>query len=152
MHNAPSVSYPVGRCAFHAGLLLLLSALGFSAGLLWWIQSAAPSLWLAAMGGVVWLMWSVQALRGWRSSVSGQLIWDARAQAPESSERGCWSWRRGDGSTHALDAVEWALDARSTVLLRLHGSGVSGRWVWLEARRDPAGWGNVRRALTAHAV
>ncbi len=50
-----------------------------------------------------------------------------------------------------LDRVEWVLDAQTSLLLRLYPRAERTRWVWLESRRDPGRWDDVRRALTNHA-
>jgi hypothetical protein len=154
MRNAPSVTYPVGRCAVHGGVLALLSALGLLAwGLLAALWSSAGAVWLW-VGASVWLVWSVWALRTWWLSPRGQLQWDARA-APASflpDERsGGWRWHRSGLFAADLERVEWVLDAQRTLLLRLHPRNERALWVWLESRRDPGRWDDLRRALTNHA-
>ncbi len=154
MRNAPSVTYPVGRCAVHGQVLALLSALGLLAlgllAVLWWSAGAA---WLWT-GGVVWLVWSVWALCTWWRSPSGQLQWDARAASATTASGGPpggWRWHQSGLFPTDLERVEWVLDAQTTLLLRLHPRDERARWVWLEARRDPGRWDDVRRALTNHA-
>jgi toxin CptA len=154
MHSAPSVTYPVGRCAVHGAVLAVLSALGLLAlGLLVALWPLAGAAWLWA-GGAVWLLWSVWALHSWWCSPCGQLQWDARATSATAlpGERsGGWRWHRADLFAADLERVEWVLDAQRTLLLRLHPRDERVRWVWLEFRRDPGHWDDLRRALTSHA-
>ena len=156
MQNAPSVTYPVGRSLVHAGLLAGVAGLGVLAlGLLlwWWSPVSSLGLWL---GGLAWLFWSALALAGWRRSLPGHLQWDAKAPAPlatPESGSGGWRWvRSGRDEPVTVDTVEWALDAQSFVLLKLRLPGRRHHWVWLEARRHPTRWDDLRRALTRHAL
>lgn len=154
MHNAPSVTYPVGRCAVHGGVLALLAVLGLLAlALLAFFWSPFGVTWLS-IGGLVWLTWSALALRTWWFSPQGQLHWDARAAATTTvgvDRAGGWRWMGSGAATTDLERVEWVLDAQTTLLLRLHPRSGRTRWVWLEARRDPGRWDDLRRALTNHA-
>ena len=154
MRNAPSVTYPVGRCAVHGAVLAWLSAIGLLAwGLLAALWPSAGAVWLWA-GGAVWLIWSVWGLHSWWASPHGQLQWDARAasvMALPGERSGVWRWHRADRSAADLEQVEWLLDAQRTLLLRLHPRDERARWVWLEARSDPLRWDDLRRALTNHA-
>ncbi len=154
MHNAPSVTYPVGRCAVHGAVLAGLSGLGLLA--LAWLAAgwpAARAVWLWG-GGLVWLSWSALALLVWWRSPGGQLQWDARAApaaAMPGARAGGWRWHGIGDVAPDLERVEWVLDAQKVLLLRLHPRAMRARWVWLEARRDPGRWDDLRRALTTHA-
>lgn len=155
MQNAPSVTYPVGRSLVYAGLLAGVAGLGLLAlglSLWWWTPVSKSGLWL---GFLAWLIWSTLALAGWRRSSQGLLQWDARALDPLAAPEGRavgWRWTHsGQEEPDTVDAVEWALDAQFFVLLKLSLPGHRRRWVWLEARRDPARWDDLRRALTRHA-
>ncbi len=154
MRNAPSVTYPVGRCAVHGAVLAWLSALGLLAlALLKVFWMTASLVWLG-IGGSVWLLWVALALRTWWRTPDGQLQWDARASDVGTAlvgRAGGWRWLGSDVSATDLDRVEWVLDAQTTLLLRVYPRTESARWVWLEARRDPGRWDDLRRALTNHA-
>jgi hypothetical protein len=146
MRNAPSVMYPVGRCAFHALGLLVLA--GLVAAVLWgWRSSAIDTrVWLATLAGA--LFWLVWALCAWWRSPAGQLHWDAQAPAPQNTGVGAWFWR--DSATQApqpLQRLEPALDLQRLMLLRLHAPKLAPRWVWVQQTRDPARWLDLRRAL-----
>ena len=135
MHSAPSVTYPVGRpqlaavlasCLWLAGLASVL-AWGFQAGSAGWRQAAA-ALVLAASGG-----W---ALRSWLRSPAGELRWDGLE----------WTVPRG-GTTLVLNV---ALDLQHVLLVRCPASGPAG-WLWLERRRCPQRWLELRRAVYSRA-
>lgn len=154
MRSAPSVVYPVGRCAFYAGLLLFLGGLGLVNLLLWWHgsraqQSAAdiPGVLLAGVG--LWVAWAVFAWRSWMRSPEGQLQWDARSVESDGRGRvGGWRWHSEayrDGV--ALQDVELVLDLQGFALLRLRNRDAASSWVWVERSRSPARWNDLRRAL-----
>lgn len=154
MRNAPSVRYPVGRCALYARWLLFLGALGLMAlagG--WWVSgnTAKPGVVLLA-GGVLWLFWIGFALWSWQRTPVGLLQWDAQADsATERNLAGAWSWRSEayqDGVT--LLRVEAMLDLQTHMLLRLHNPDAASSWAWVERSRDPLRWNEIRRALIAH--
>lgn len=152
MRSAPSVSYPVGRCAFQGWLLITIGAVAALAWALWWWLSSAPSAWLMALGAAGWLLWSALAWLSWRGAPTGQLQWDPMANAlSETGPKGVWRWRGADGSEQVLDKLAWALDAQGVILLHLRFGARSGRWVWLEGRQAPLNWDALRRALVAHA-
>jgi toxin CptA len=137
MHGAPSVSYPVGRSRFAAGLLLLVWLLGTAAVILWAIQVRVPgwqraaSLLLVLAAGL-WAAWS------WWRAPRGALSWDGEN----------WSWsaagQEGTGS------VEIGLDLQHWLLLRWNGGNPS-RWLWLERARCLERWDDLRRAVYSRA-
>lgn len=154
MRNAPSVLYPVGRCAFYARLLVLLGLLGLAAfGLGGWSAPAVEggvSVWV---GGGLWLLWLGYAARSWQRSPIGRLQWDAlAASAAPDARPGAWRWRNEANQEGALlSQVELMLDLQSRVLLRLCNADGATTWVWLERSSDPARWDDLRRALVVDA-
>src|SRR3954453_11442478 len=104
MHNAPSVSYPVGRSRFSGTLLLLVWLGGMVACALWWHTSLLTS-WRLASSGVGLLGTGLFALRRWVRSPAGLLAWD--------QEGWCWS-----EAGHSRGTVEVTLDLQSYMLLR----------------------------------
>lgn len=146
MRNAPSVIYPVGRCAFHAQCLLLLAATVAAALWGWHGSGVEPRLWQATLAGaVLWLAW---ALRAWWRSPTGQLHWDAQAAGPPGTPPGAWFWVAGGSlAPQPLLRLEPALDLQRLVLLRLHAAPSVPRWVWVQQANDPARWLDLRRAL-----
>lgn len=135
MHNAPSVSFPVGRSHFQGRLLASLVCLGLLTLASWSFQSkilgwrhglAACSLVLIS----VWVAWS-----WWRTHI-GSFSWDGVA------------WHLAVGTRSALVLPEIVLDLQSAVLLRLQvvdGKGVA--WVWLDRVSSPVRWMALRRAV-----
>lgn len=154
MRNAPSVSYPVGRCAFHGCLLLLTGLAAAVAGVLWWLLSWAPPGWLGGLGVGVWAIWAALALRSWRRVPTGCLQWDAHASADTvRTGNGCWRWSGSEGEpVLTLDTVQTVLDAQGVMLLRLTTPAGPCQWVWVDRARDLARWDDLRRALKGHAI
>ena len=138
MHNAPSVSYPVGRCAFQRVLYLLficvtsavLSAWALNQGLTWVWSSAAL---FSVLGGI---------LGGMALRFSATLTWSGQ------------SWCLHDQSGHRPDVfgdVEVIWDSQKTLLLRWQSTSdklfTSSVWLWLGAERSSARWQNLRCAV-----
>lgn len=146
MRNAPSVTYPVGRCAFHAKLLLVLAAV-VAASLWGWLGSGVDmGLWLTlVVGAVLWLVW---ALHAWWRAPFGRLHWDAQAPGLQDAEAGAWFWFNSTEQTpQPVLGVQQALDLQGVVLLRLRSTASVPRWVWVQQAGDPARWLDLRRAL-----
>lgn len=151
MRNAPSVSYPVGRSAFQAGVLVVLGLLGALALLLPLLWFPAVPGWVWVAGALLWLFWSGWAWLNWSRAPRGRLQWDARALPATGTRAGVWRWLAEGAPAVELQTLEWVWDAQHVVLLRPRGTGRRLPWLWLEGRREPARWDDLRRALTAHA-
>lgn len=159
MRIAPSVVYPVGRCAFYVRLLALLGGLGLLVLAVWWWpllvkhpQVAPRGDWLAGLAGwVLWLVWMAFAWHSWRRSPTGRLQWDALAAADDEPPRtGAWRWQSGACRDAApLQRVDLVLDLQDRALLRLRNPDAASRWVWVERASDPARWNDLRRALVS---
>ena len=92
MRSAPSVVYPVGRCAFHGRLLLALSALGL-ATLTGWAWSDSGRVFREGFwaGLVLWALWSAWVFNAWWRTPMGALHWDSLASPFGDSQRaGAW--------------------------------------------------------------
>lgn len=137
MHAPPSVSYPVGRSAFAAGVAAFLAVAGLAAALAWSLQ--APFGWrqlaafatVLACAGVSW--------RAWRRSPAGLLHWDGVA----------WSWE--EGGSLAAGRPDIALDLQGRLLLRWLPEGGRARWFWVERASDASHWEALRRAVYSRA-
>lgn len=155
MRNAPSVIYPVGRCAFHAQLLLGLAVLGglLLGGVAVATAASAERSARLGLGLVVWLSWMGFAAWSWRRTPVGRLHWDALADAAEPGQpAGAWRWHseaHQDGAP--LRRVEPMLDLQTRMLLCLRNPDGVTRWIWVEQGRDPARWDDLRRAVRSHA-
>jgi toxin CptA len=149
MHNAPSVSYPVGRSRFALGILLAAWLAGFVGILLWLAQSQqhrpqAVLAFVLALGSGVW------AAASWLRSASGRLVWTGSA----------WTWCCGsedaDGGVDVEVSPEVILDVQHSLLLRLQpepGDRSSARvvWAWLDRGPHLSRWHDLRRAVYSRA-
>jgi toxin CptA len=133
MHNAPSVSYPVGRCRFAAAAAGVLWSLGALVLAGWMAQARIPGWQLAA----AWLAWGAAgsaAARSWWCSPRGTFEWTGDAWILE-------------GADHGPPSV--ALDLQHCMLLRLDRQRTL--WLWLERRTRPQHWDALRRAVYSPA-
>jgi hypothetical protein len=161
MYNAPSVSYPVGRCAFVGiclgGVTLLAVGLqtGFALG--WW-QRGAWVLWRWVLADAVWAVTLTGAWWHWWHSPTGWLIWEPTlAESPPPDATAVQGWWWGD---HAVPEGEPVLRVQPKVaastwaLLHLTVIGPTRPrrlWVWALESRAPDRWLALRRALKRHA-
>ncbi|MEY4156887.1 MAG: hypothetical protein RJB64_1608 [Pseudomonadota bacterium] len=141
MHNAPSVTYPVGRLLLERAVTLALVGLALVAIVT--MVTAQPWGWgpaLTLCSGL--LAWAVQR-RSHRLS-SGYLSWDGKE----------WWLSREVANLAGRVRVEW--DLQGFLLLRfepltesavLRPLGAGGQWVWLAQQADPATWADLRRAV-----
>lgn len=154
MYNAPSVVYPVGRCAFYALLLTIIGLVSAAVGTLFLLGLAQrldhSSRWTTVLACVLlWMVWVAIAATGWLRSQQGTLEWDSSAVLDEG-EAGAWLW--SDLSCFepvALNQMEWVLDLQDRILLRFRSVNMGQRWIWLERRSHPARWNDLRRALVS---
>ena len=137
MHSAPSVSYPVGRSRFAAGLSLAAWLLGVAAVALWSAQVRAPAWQLVASLLLVLVAGACAAWHWWRSPL-GLLNWDGEN----------WNWLAA-GQERA-GSIEVSLDLQHWLLLRWTG-GSPSRWLWLERARCCERWEELRRAVYSRA-
>jgi hypothetical protein len=142
LHNAPAVSYPLGRSRFLGYLLLLGWLIAAGVTLCWWRASALadfrPLLGCAALLLAAWVM-----LTGWQRAPAGRLQWDGQRWRWESEV-----YRSGT----ALEPPVVVLDVQWALLLRLNNQAGAVWWLWAErsAQRYPAvQWLDLRRAVYA---
>lgn len=153
MYNAPSVAYPVGRCAFQRWVYVALLVATMAVMGAWAAYQPLAWPWYTA-----WLAVCLGGLGGWRAlQVQGVLQWQGEA----------WVfWRQ---STHAVNpwqggVVRLAFDAQRVLLLQwtpTHDEqgdnsttatlGVPRRpeWLWLAKDNAPHYWQDLRRAVYA---
>lgn len=139
MHNAPAVSYPVGRSFVREACLLLPWLLAGLVCAVWALQSeqfyAAHGL-----GLLLWLSgaWLVQAEL--RRPTEGLLAWDGQS----------WVWEAG--GRRYVGALRLRLDWQQGVVLEFRPLDGPGVWLWIERGMAPRLWDGLRRALYAPAA
>jgi hypothetical protein len=149
MQNAPSVSYPVGRCVWYGWLLVTLGFLQAVVWGLWGWQRAADGWPLPAAGAAVCVAWCWMAWRSWRQPMVGRLHWDALAPGAAQDRPGGWLWHAGPETTGtSLTHVDVAFDGQTVAWLRLGGAAGVPRWVCVQQASDPPRWNDLRRAWT----
>ncbi len=139
MHNAPSVTYVVGRSAIYGWILCLVLVVG----------AGSMSLWCYGVDSVSWrqglccfaLLGSGSlAYLSWKSSPQGSLRW----ATPD------WVWsdqyqRETEGQVHVR--LDWQ---RCLLLLFVPAQG-RGLWLWVSMSTQPSRWHDLRRAVYSPA-
>ncbi|HWI80691.1 hypothetical protein [Ramlibacter sp.] len=138
MHDAPSVSYPVGRSRWGAALLALAWLAGVAAVLAWSLQPQVAAWRLAAAWSAV-IGAGALALRQYRRAPAGILAWDGAS----------WSWSEGSGPA-ASGRLRLSLDLQQILLVHWRGDRGS-RWIWLERASRRERWDDLRRAVYSRA-
>jgi toxin CptA len=136
-HNAPSVTYPLGRSHWQAWVLSvfwLLAVVLVGA----WVMVSQHVGWRQLTGLAALIGVGLIALHGWKNSAVGQLAWDGQV----------WRW---EGPGYQAGVAEYellaALDFQSVMLLRLENQAHAKLWLWAEQRAFPARWLDLRRAV-----
>jgi hypothetical protein len=137
MHNAPSVSYPVGRSRF-AALLLGSLWLGAAATTLLWVTQLDQPGWRAPVAGVALLGAGAVAAWAWLRSAQGELAWDGEA------------WARTVGCAASPGTLAVALDLQRAMLLHWREAGAT-HWLWLDSASRADRWSDLRRAVYSRA-
>lgn len=138
MHNAPSVSYPVGRCAFQRWLYAFFMVLTSAVLLAWAFNQGLTATWYVAVAAA-----ALGLLLGWRVlGQAGTLTWDGQVWCLHD---------QGLGLEDALGDVHVALDVQKALLLRwlpasdtLHAKP---QWLWLGGQGGDNRWQDLRRAV-----
>jgi toxin CptA len=144
MHNAPSVSYPVGRCAFQRVTWLTLSVITAAEMFVWFMLQ--PVSWPMCLSGVATLLGVVL---GWRSlsTQTGTLSWDGQV----------WCWHsRGRGADDALGEIFVSLDVQKALVLKWQPTSgrldTLGCYLWLDQESATQRWLNLRCAVYGRAA
>jgi hypothetical protein len=138
MHNAPSVSYPVGRCAFQAWLFVGLTLLTAAVLLAWALHQGLGFVWWgAATACAIAVYLGLQALR-----YAATLTWDGQV----------WYLHdQSSGQVDTLGKVHVTLDVQKALLLRwLPASDTlqaKPQWLWLALQASDNRWQDLRRAV-----
>ena len=137
MHNAPSVSYPVGRSLLAGGIVAALWLLGVLVTAQWMLQSQVSG-WRPVLAVAVLALGAAAAGWNWWIMPRGTLAWDRQS----------WTWTAA-GVTD-LGAVEVCLDLQQCLLLHFRSQPAS-RWLWLERSHCVGRWDDLRRAVYSRA-
>jgi len=142
MHNAPSVSYPVGRCAFQRCLYVIFVVCTSAVLFVWALNQSMHWVWAAAVVAT-----GCASIMGARAlNQTGTLTWDGQV----------WCWHdQACAQEDALGEIQPILDLQKTLLLRwqpasdtLHGKSA---WLWLGAEQSSTRWQDLRRAVYQRA-
>jgi hypothetical protein len=138
MHNAPSVSYPVGRCAFQRWLFAAFIAFTSTVLLTWAFNQGLTLVWCCAVVAAVLGMFL-----GWRAlGQAGTLTWDGQVWCLND---------QGLGHEDALGEVHVALDVQKALLLRWQPTSdklhAKPQWLWLGSQASGNHWQDLRRAV-----
>lgn len=138
MHNAPSVSYPVGRCAFQVWLFVALNLLTSAVLLAWALHQGLGFVWWAAAAA-----FAIAAYLGWQAlRYAATLTWDGQVWCLHD---------QSSGQVDALGEVHLALDVQKALLLRwLPASDTlqaKPQWLWLGLQTSDTRWQDLRRAV-----
>jgi toxin CptA len=140
MHNAPSVSYPVGRCAFQRRLFVWFAVLTSAVLLAWALNQGLTATWYAAVAAA-----ALGLLLGWRAlGQAGTLTWDGQVWCLHDLNQ-------GQGHEDALGDVHVALDVQKALLLRWQPASdtlnAKPQWLWLGSQASDNRWQDLRRAV-----
>ncbi len=134
MHNAPAVTYPVGRSLFHGWMVVAVGLLGSLVLLLWLATPVVPGWRQWFLAGVL-----IAAVLGagdvWRRSPRGTLRWDGHL----------WEWASSGAAVAGHLVVH--LDFQSWMVLSLRADRRQTIWLWPERRSEALSWEALRRAV-----
>ena len=139
MHNAPAVSFPVGRSRIQPWFLLVAwlagaAVCGYWAGLMdvtGWRRGLALAL-PVAVGLVALASWVAS-----RREAVARLHWDGE----------CWRLETAAAARAASVAAHFDFQGFLLLCIRFEHGGV--RWLWLEKSADVPLWHALRRAVHA---
>ncbi len=138
MHNAPSVSYPVGRCAFQRQLYLLLLLATLAVLGAWALNQGFTRVWCAA------------ALLAMVGGLLGALSLRFVATLSWSGQRWCLHDQSGK-KPDVFGELEVILDTQKTLLLRWQPTSdklpTSFVWLWLGSELPSSRWQELRCAV-----
>ena len=138
MHNAPSVSYPVGRCAFQRWLFIGFAVLASSVLSAWALNLGLSIVWSIAVAAA-----ALGVLLGWRAlGQAGMLTWDGQVWCLHD---------QGLGFQDALGEVSVVLNVQKALLLRWQPASdtlhAKPQWLWLGLQSSDNRWQDLRRAV-----
>ncbi len=138
MHNAPSVSYPVGRCAFQRWLLLGFALIATAVLIAWVWGQGVSWFWFVGLIATALGLW-----QGWLAiDDQAALSWDGQVWCLYDQREGC---------EDTLGEVQVMLDVQKALLLRWEPVSdtllAKPQWLWLDAQHSNERWQDLRRAV-----
>lgn len=147
MHNAPSVSFPVGRFVLGYRFIRWASIVlaVFSASIAWPTTHAAVASISIAVVLVAQLVW----IRSKCAEESpGHLSWST---AKSKDVLGVWMWQSSGANTQPFQVeLSLVLTLQNHMLLVIKSSNFPARMLWLRAWHAPERWLPMRQAAWAH--
>jgi toxin CptA len=140
-HDAPPVSYPLGRSVFQAIILAGFWLAGLIATGVWVYAVRQPDWRIGVC--LAWVMLAgAGAYRGWRNSPVGHIAWDGQS----------WRWESPGYQTGVAEQQLCVLaDFQGVMLLRIENQAKAGMWLWMERKSFPERWMDFRRAVYSPA-
>jgi len=138
MYNAPSVSYPVGRCAFQRWLYVGFTVVTSAVLWAWALDQGLTLAWYVATASAV-----VAGCLGWQAlRMRAMLTWDGQVWCLHD---------HNTGDEDTLGVVHVALDVQTALLLRWQPASdtlnAKSQWLWLGSQSAGDAWQNLRRAV-----
>lgn len=155
MYNAPSVAYPVGRCAFQRQVFAACMVLAVGVLVAWATLQPLTGLWYGSVCATL-----AGGVGGWRAiHVAGVLQWQGEAWVfwrPSAQAVNPW---QGGVVRLAFDAqrvllLQWTptLDETDNATQSVLGVPRRSEWLWLAKDNAPDHWQDVRRAVHAQTT
>ncbi|MBC7610955.1 MAG: hypothetical protein H7228_15535 [Polaromonas sp.] len=136
-HNAPPVVYPLGRSRFQAVVLAGLWSAGLLS-ILFWLNASHSIGWRALLAAASLVFAGFSAIRGWKNSPIGQLVWDGQL----------WRWESQSYQAGVANQALFVIaDLQSLLLIRLENQAHASLWLWVEQKACPERWLDLRRAV-----
>jgi len=136
-HNAPSVVYPLGRSHFGDLFLLGCWLTGLSLVVLWFYTARLVD-WRIGLEIFAICSVGVGIKKYGGNSPVGQLAWDGEA----------WRWESSGYQTGlAEQTISVVVDLQDVLLLRLENQARAKMWLWVEKKKMPERWLDLRRAV-----
>ena len=127
MHNAPSVSYPVGRCAFQRWLYVFFTVLTSTVLLAWALNQGVTWIWGVAVGFATLAIFS----GGRALHQAGMLTWDGQVWCLHDQGAGQGAGRNPDrirgGGMRTSELTGAALD---WAVAKCEGGDVKHLYAW----------------------
>ncbi len=151
MHNAPAVSFPVGRSRFQAWFLSAAWLAGAAACACWASMADAVG-WRNGLALAMPLGAGAAAWAHWRRAAVGALRWDGQCWRLETPGPTPAPTRAATPNLSPTGALAVRLDFQRFMLLSLRLEYSDVRWVWVDQCADLRLWQAFRRAVYSPAA